>query len=151
MKKIILVTTFFISSFSCYSQSTEHTKQLVDSIRISIPYPKYNINDIVYIAFIKNPKADVRFLTDKDIEVVKARIVEMCVVNGNIWGTDGDISGLFIGEYGRTEKTWWMYQYVDATIEHPLYGDFSNKLYPEERFKRTPEEAVLLLKKDFKE
>lgn len=148
MKKILLLMTFLSLVSYCYGQCSDGTRELVDSIKMSIPYPKFNIGDTVYIACINNPAVGINQLTEKDIDVYKVRIVEMCVINGHLWGTEGNISGLFIE---GSETMEWNYQYLDTTIKNPRYGDFSKKIFPESRFAKTSKEAIQILKKSCKE
>ena len=60
---------FFIPLFA-NGQCNEKTKELVDSLKSSIPYPKFNIDDVLYIAFINDPNVSTDNITDEDIDVV---------------------------------------------------------------------------------
>lgn len=134
-RKILSVALLILlSSLAGWAQCTEATKAQVDSLKASIPYPKYNIGDVLYIAFITNPKADSRHLLESDVDVYKVRIEDMRLING-FSGPDFEY-GLYMN-LQTGDPIEWEYQYVDASNMDPSYGDLS-KYYPEDRFFTNP-------------
>lgn len=133
MRKICLIL-FFIPLF-VNAQFNEKTKGLVDSLKSSIPYPKFNIDDVLYIAFINDPNVGTNNVTEKDIDVMKVRIVNMRACNdiaGPEYSYVLSISGAF--------PVKWQYQFLDTSIQSPKYRDYSD-FYSEDRFSTTVIEA----------
>ena len=69
MKKFLFLLLVLSLPLSTYAQCNEKTKTMVEELKKSITYPKYNIGDTLYIAFINNVDADINSLSDKDIDV----------------------------------------------------------------------------------
>lgn len=51
MEKLLFAVVAVIS-LVCSAQTSNETKTSVDALKSSIPYPKYNIGDTLFIAFI---------------------------------------------------------------------------------------------------
>lgn len=137
MKKIFVIL-FFIPLFA-NAQCNEKTKELIDSIKSSIPYPKFNVGDVLYIAFINDPNVGTDNVTEKDVDVMKVKIVSMSVFN-SIEGPDFRNVLSVIGPL----PIQWEYSFVDTSIPNPKFGDFSD-FYPEERFSKTANGAKQIL------
>lgn len=138
MRKICLV--LFLIPLFANAQCNEKTKQKVDSLKASIPYPNFNIDDILYIAFINNPDVPTDKVTDLDIEVKKVLIVGMRLCN-NIacpkFNNELSINGSLPIE--------WEYQFIDTAIKTSKCKDFSD-FYSENRFSKTIAGAKQILK-----
>lgn len=138
----------FLLPFAAYAECHEETKAKVDSLKAAIPYPKLNINDNAYIAFINDPNIGTNNFTDKDIIIIKVKIVDMMLFNSI--GGPNYTEGLYLESSPSTFSVKWKYQYIDPSIKNPKYGDRSG-FYSEERFQKTPNEAKIELKKSLKE
>lgn len=115
----------------CHAQCNEKTKVQVDSLKTSIPYPKFNIDDILYIAFINDPDVGTNNITDEDIDIKKVRVVNMKVYNsieGSQYSQVLSLKGAFPVE--------WQYQFIDVRIKNPKYKDRSD-FHNESRFSTT--------------
>ena len=80
MKKVLFLLAISLPII-CHAQCNQKTKEQVDSLKTSIPYPKFNIDDILYIAFINDPNVGTNNVTEKDINVKKVRIYNMRAYN----------------------------------------------------------------------
>lgn len=130
MKKVLFLLAFALPII-CHAQCNEKTKEQVDSLKASIPYPKYNIDDILYIAFINDPDVGTNNITDEDIDVKKVRIYNMRAYN-SIEGSKSSYVLSLIGAY----PVEWQYQFIDIRIKAPKYKDVSD-FYSEEQFSTT--------------
>ncbi len=142
MKKILFLLAFALPII-CHAQCNEETKKQLDSLKASIPYPKFNIDDVLYIAFINDPNVGTNNVTEKDINVKKVRIYNMSAYN-SIEGSESNYVLSLIGTY----PVEWQYQFIDTRIENPKYKDVSD-FYSEDRFSTTAIGAKqILMKKD---
>lgn len=144
MKRFLLL--LFVSTFLInvgYCQCTDATKEKVENLKNAIPYPKYNIDDVVYIAFIKDPTKATNNFKDEDIVVRKVKIVDMMLYN-SIGGPEYT-DGLYLDSPLQEFPIKWKYQFIDTTISNPKYSDRSN-FFDEESFCDTPIEAKKVLK-----
>lgn len=142
MKKVLFILVMSLPII-CHAQCNEKTKEQVDSLKTSIPYPKFNIDDILYIAFINDPNVGTNNVTEKDIDVKKVRIYNMRAYN-SIEGPESSYVLSLIGAYSIE----WQYQYIDTRIKAPKYKDVSG-FYSEDRFSTTAIGArQILMKKD---
>lgn len=133
MRKICVI--LFLIPLFANAQCNEKTKELIDSLKSSIPYPKFNIDDVLYIAFINDPNVDSNNVTEEDVDVTKVRIVNMRAYN-SIEGPQFSYVLSLIGAF----PVKWQYQFIDTSIQSPKYGDYSD-FYSEERFSKTVIEA----------
>ena len=151
MKKALLfiILSSLMSYCFCQDNNTDlHNKLLhekTDKLKSDIPYPKYDIGDTVYIAFIADPDIDSRYITEKDCLIKKVKIVGCVLTNGYIVHF-GDVFSL-PGKYSRDEKPTWSYQYLELSIKDPKARDFSETLQKEDRFGKTAHEALSSLLK----
>lgn len=142
MKKVLFLLAFALPII-CHAQCNEDTKKQVDSLKTSIPYPKFNIDDVLYIAFINDPNVGTNNVTEKDIDVKKVRIYNMRAYN-SIEGSESSYVLSLIGAY----PVEWEYQFIDTRIKAPKYKDVSD-FYSEDRFSTTAIGAKqILMKKD---
>lgn len=130
MKNILFVILFLIPLLA-NAQCNEKTKKQLDSLKSSIPYPKFNIDDVLYIAFINDPNVSTNNVTEKDIDVKKVRIYNMSAYNS----IEGSESSHVLSLRG-TYPVEWQYQFIDIRIENPKYKDVSG-FYSEDRFSTT--------------
>lgn len=114
----------------------------VNILKASIPYPKYNIGDTLFIAFINDPNVSTDAIRPSDVIVIKARIVEAMLCN-TIGGPDFHF-GVYLSSPVGDFPLKWRYQFVDTSIQNPKYRDFS-AFQDEDRFFTNPEDAVLSL------
>lgn len=141
--KFFILLLFTFSAFYANAQCNEDTKKQVDSLKTSIPYPKFNIDDVLYIAFINDPNVSTNNVTEKDIDVKKVRIYNMSAYNS----IEGSESSYVLSLRG-TYPVEWQYQFIDIRIENPKYKDVSG-FYSEDRFSTTAMGAKqILMKKD---
>lgn len=124
-------------------ETSRETKEKVDNLKLSIQYPKYNIGDILYIAFLKNDNVGTNNFRDSDIIVKKVKIADMMLYN-SIGGPEFQI-GLYMEANLQEFPIKWKYQFVDTSIANPKYGDLSNFI-DESSFCESPEEAKNALK-----
>lgn len=144
MKKfIILIFSFIFLQAISFAECNEDTKTKVDFIKSNIPYPKWSMGDVAYIAFIKDQKIGTNNFTDRDIVVYKVKIVGMKLYN-SIGGPDFS-DGLYLEENIKDFPITWKYQYLDTSIPNPKYRDFSDFIN-EDQFQKTPEDAKSALK-----
>ena len=136
--KLMFLLLFTFSTFYIKAQCNKATKLKIDSLKAEIPYPKFNIGDTLYIAFITNPSIDIEGVTRNDIEVKKVRIFEMKLYN-NI----DPNNHTFFGIEGCLPLEW-KYQYFDTQIKSPKYKDRSD-FYDENRFSKTISGAIDVL------
>lgn len=142
MKKILFLLAFVLPII-CYAQCNEETKKQLNSLKASIPYPKFNIDDILYIAFINDPNVGTNNVTEKDIDVKRVRIYNMSAYN-SIEGSESSCVFSLRGTY----PVEWQYQFIDTRIKAPKYKDVSD-FYSEDRFSTTAIGAKqILMKKD---
>lgn len=142
MKKLLFILVIALPII-CHAQCNEETKKQLDSLKASIPYPKFNIDDVLYIAFINNPNVGTNNVTEKDIDVKKVRIYNMSAYNS----IEGPESNYVLSLRG-TYPVEWQYQFIDTRIENPKYKDVSG-FYSEDRFSTTAIGAKqILMKKD---
>ena len=128
----------------CNAQCNENTKKCVDSLKTSIKYPLFNIGDTLYIAFIKDPNIGTNYVTERDIDAMKVKIVNMRLYN--------DIAGAnstHIFSLDGVLPVEWEYQFIDMSIKNPKYKDFSY-FYPEVLFSTTIKGAKKALMKNVK-
>lgn len=145
MKKIIvLIFSFVLLTSISFAECNENTKAKVDYIKSTIPYPKWNMGDIAYIAFINDPSIGTDNFTDRDIMVLRVKIVGMKLYN-SIGGTDF-ADGLYLEEDIEDFPLMWKYQYLDVAIPNPKYRDFSDFI-SEDQFQKTPKDAKLALRR----
>lgn len=130
----------FISPVSIRSQCNATTKGKIEALKESIPYPRFNIGDIVYIAFIKDIRIDINNLRETDLIVEKVRIEDMALYNGLEVVDDELQYGLYMSRLMDSDHMEWSYRFLDTTIVDPKYGDMSG-FYSEDRFAQTPSEA----------
>lgn len=144
MRKFFFILLMFaLSALYADAQCNEETKNQLDSLKVSIPYPKFNIDDVLYIAFINDPNVGTNNVTEKDIDVKKVRIYNMSAYN-SIEGSESSYVLSLIGTYPIE----WQYQFIDMRIENPKYKDVSG-FYSEDRFSTTAIGAKqILMKKD---
>jgi len=131
MKKALFLLAFALPII-CHAQCNEKTKEQVDSLKTSIPYPKFNIDDVLYIAFINDPEVGTNDITEKDIDVKKVRICQMRAYNsieGPKFSNVLSLRGAFPVE--------WQYQFIDVLIKKPKYRDRSD-FHNENQFATTP-------------
>lgn len=145
MRHIVIIIISLFLSISVFAQCNEETKKKVEELKNSITYPEYNIGDILYIAFINDPEVSTENVQDKDIAVYKIKVVDMCVVNGLNCRDSNDRGGMYFS--GESSEIEWKYQYIDATIVKPKFGDYSKYFYSEKNFSKTREGAIRNLKK----
>lgn len=88
------------------------TKEQTDSLKTSIPYPKFNIGDILYIAFINDPDVGTNNITEEDIDIKKVRIVTMTAYN-SIEGPQFSYVFSLRGAF----PVKWQYQFIDVRIK----------------------------------
>ena len=143
---ILILASYTFLTLHANAQCTERTKAKIDSIKSQIPYPKFNVGDTLYIAFINDPNKDFYNITEKDIEIKKVKICEMKLYNNvvrdnadNGWGDAFCIDGCLPIE--------WKYQFIDTALKNPRYKDFSG-FHHEYRFSQNIKEAKEVLKKD---
>jgi len=129
--KFFILLIFVFSALYANAQCNEETKKQLDSLKASIPYPKFNIDDVLYIAFINDPNVGTNNVTEKDIDVKKVRIYNMIAYN-SIEGSESSYVLSLIGDY----PVEWQYQFIDIRIENPKYKDVSG-FYSEDRFSTT--------------
>lgn len=141
MKRFIFVA-FAVLSFVCFAQTSKETVSNVNMLKASIPYPKYNIGDTLYIAFVNDPNVSTDAIHPSDVVVIKARIVEIMLYN-TIGGQDFHL-GVYLSTPVERFPLKWQYQFVDTTIQNPKYRDFS-VFQDEDRFFTNPEDAALSL------
>lgn len=142
MKKVLFILAIALPII-CHAQCNEETKKQLDSLKASIPYPKFNIDDVLYIAFINDPNVGTNNVTEKDIDVKKVRIYNMSAYN-SIEGTESS----YVLSLSGTYPVEWQYQFIDTRIENPKYKDVSG-FYSEDRFSTTAIGAKqILMKKD---
>lgn len=142
MKKVLFILVIALPII-CHAQCNEETKKQLDSLKASIPYPKFNIDDVLYIAFINDPNVGTNNVTEKDIDVKKVRIYNMSAYNS----IEGSESSYVLSLRG-TYPVEWQYQFIDTRIENPKYKDVSD-FYSEDRFSTTAIGAKqILMKKD---
>lgn len=145
MKRLLLLIFALITINSLLlAECTEDTKAKVDYIKSSIPYPKWNIGDIAYIAFINDPTVGTNNFTERDITVYRVEIVGMKLCN-NIGGPDF-ADGLYLEGEIKEFPIEWKCQYLDTAITNPKYRDFSDFI-SEDQFQRTPEDAKSALRR----
>ena len=135
MKYLILIIIFAFQALYVNAQCNDKTKEQVDSLKVSIPYPKFNINDTLYIAFINCPEIGTDKITEKDIEVVEVKIINMKLCNDVGIPDSNPILCL-----GGTLPVEWQYQFIDTRIKSPKIKDCS-KFYSEDRFSTSVIEA----------
>lgn len=139
MKKIFVI--LFLIPLFANAQCNEKTKEQLDSLKSSIPYPKFNIDDILYIAFINDPDVGTNNIADEDIDIKKVRVVNMKVYNsieGPQFSQGLSLKGAFPVE--------WQYQFIETRIKAPKYKDFSD-FYSEDAFSTTAIGAKQVLMK----
>ncbi len=142
MKNVLFILVMSLPII-CHAQCNEKTKGQVDSLKTSIPYPRFNIDDILYIAFINDPDVGTNNVTEKDICVKKVQIYNMKACNSIEGPEFSDVLSL-IGTY----PVKWQYQFIDTRIKAPKYKDISD-FYSEDRFSTTAIGAKhILMKKD---
>lgn len=141
--KFIITFIFCALCFTIgHADTTEETHNKVDAIKASISYPKYNVGDVLYVAFINDPKVGTsRHIPDHAINVLKVRIVDIQLVN-TISLDDNNDFGLYING-GEPE---WRYLFVDCSILNPRVKDFHNCYIPESRFAATREDTIKQLR-----
>ena len=130
--KNLLFMLAIILPIICNAQCNEKTKEQVDSLKSLIPYPKFNIGDILYIAFINDPDNGTNNVTEKDIDVKKVRIYNMRAYNS----IEGSELSYMLSLKG-TFPVEWQYQFIDVRIKNPKYKDCSD-FHDEDRFSTTP-------------
>jgi len=136
MKKILLFVQIILllsSAFRVNAECNEETKKKVDMAKETIPYPKYNIGDVLYIAFINSPYISTNHVAEKDVEIKKVRIVDMRLQN-TIGGPDL-LYGVYLDSVDEDNSfpLEWVYQYVDNNIREPRNKDCSD-FYEQDRF-----------------
>ena len=141
MKKI-LFAVFAALSLVCSAQTSKGTEERVNALKSAIPYPKHNIGDTLFIAFINDPDVAVGAVRPADVSVIKVRIVEMMLYN--MFGGKDFRKGVYLDSPVGEFPLKWQYQFVDASLSNPKYGDGS-EFYDENRFFTNPEAAAASL------
>jgi len=138
MKKLLFAVVAVIS-LVCSAQTSNETKTSVDALKSSIPYPKYNIGDTLFIAFINDPEVAADAARSADVSVSKVRIVEMMLYN--TFGGKDYHKGVFLNSPVEEFPLKWQYQFLDVSLQNPKYGDRS-EFQDEDRFFSNPEDAA---------
>lgn len=138
MKKIFFV--FFVTLFLVgRAQTYKETRERVDALKSAIPYPKYNIGDTLFIAFINDPEIAVGAVRPTDVSVYKVRIVEMMLYN--MFGGKDYRNGVYLDFPVEEFPLKWQYQFFDVSLPNPKYEDRS-EFQDEDRFFPNPEDAI---------
>lgn len=140
--RYIIFIAFAFQTFYASAQCNEETKKQVDQLKSSIPYPKFNINDTLYIAFINNQDIGINEVTEKNIEVKSVKIINMKIYNDLEIQNSNHILCL-----GGSLPIEWQYQFVDIYIKSPKIKDCSD-FYSESRFSTNIIEAKKALIND---
>lgn len=138
MEKLLFAVVAVIS-LVCSAQTSNETKTSVDALKSSIPYPKYNIGDTLFIAFINDPEVAADAARSADVSVSKVRIVEMMLYN--TFGGKDYHKGVFLNSHVEEFPLKWQYQFLDVSLQNPKYGDRS-EFQDEDRFFSNPEDAA---------
>lgn len=138
MEKLLFAVVAVIS-LVCSAQTSNETKTSVDALKPSIPYPKYNIGDTLFIAFINDPEVAADAARSADVSVSKVRIVEMMLYN--TFGGKDYHKGVFLNSPVEEFPLKWQYQFLDVSLQNPKYGDRS-EFQDEDRFFSNPEDAA---------
>ncbi len=141
MKKLALslfVLSAALVSFAQTSVPSEMTKARVDAFKAAIPYPKFNIGDTLYIAFIRDPEVATSRVRSQDIDVMQVRISNMMLYTSGFGYKFAD--GAFLEDSLEEYPPVWRYQFYNCSIQNPKYGDRS-PFYAEEQFATSPEIA----------
>lgn len=136
--KPFFITFFAMIPLICLAQQPNRTRERVDALKSSIPYPKYNIGDTLFIAFINDPELPASALQENNIDVFKVYVVEMMLYN-SFGGKDYDY-GVYLNSPLEEYPLRWKYQYYDASLINPRYRDRSD-FFDEDRFFPNPIEA----------
>ena len=128
MKYFIPVIVFIFHAIYVSAQCNDKTKEQVNQLKSSIPYPKFNINDTLYIAFINNKDIGINEVTGKDMEVKRVKIINMKIYNDLEIQNSNPILSL-----RGSLPAEWQYQFVDILIKSPKIKDCST-FYSEDRF-----------------
>lgn len=137
MKRILLLV-FATLSLVCSAHTSKITRERVDSLKLAIPYPMHNIGDTLFVAFINNPEVATDAVRPSDVEVLKVRIVDMMLYNSI--GGKGFTNGVFLDVPHEEFPLRWQYQFLDAFLPNPKYGDRSD-FYDEDVFFSNPMDA----------
>lgn len=151
MKKFALSLFVLSAAFVGFAQThvpSKLTKARVDSFKAAIPYPKFNVGDTLYIAFINNPEVATDHVRPQDVDVLKVRISNMMLYTSCFGYKFAD--GAFLEDSLDEYPPVWRYQFFDCAIPNPKYGDRS-PFYAEEQFATTPEEARKSLERRLKD
>lgn len=141
MKKY-LFAVFAALSLVCSAQTSKETEERVNALKSAIPYPKHNIGDTLFIAFINDSDVAVGAVRPADVSVIKVRIVEMMLYN--TFGGKDYHKGVFLNSPAEEFPFKWQYQFLDASLSNPKYGDRS-EFQDEDRFFSNPEDAAASL------
>lgn len=145
MKKFalsLLVLSAAIVGFAQTSVLSKTTKARVDAFKAAIPYPKFNIGDTLYIAFIHDPEVATDRVRPQDVDVLQVRISNMMLYTSGFGYKFAD--GAFLEDSLDEYPPVWRYQFYDCSIQNPKYGDRS-PFYAEEQFATSPEIAIASL------
>lgn len=138
MKKMLMVV-FAALSLVCSAQTSKDTRTRVDALKSAIPYPKHNIGDTLFIAFINDPEVATDRVRPTDVSVIKVRIVEMMLYN--TIGGNAYQNGVFLDVPAEDFPLKWQYQFLDTSLSNPKYGDRSDFI-DEDCFFSNPKDAA---------
>lgn len=150
MKELAISLFVLTTSIIGFAQTvpSEKTKARVDAFKAAIPYPKFNIGDTLYIAFINDPELAISCVRPQDVDVLKVRISNMMLYTSGFGYKFAD--GAFLEDSLEEYPPVWRYQFYDCIIPNPKYGDRS-PFYPEEQFATSPEAAKSILFENLKD
>lgn len=141
MKKFALslfVLSATLVGFAQTSVRAKETKARVDAIKSAIPYPRFNLGDTLYIAFIKDPETATNRVRHQDVDVREIRVVNLMLVSSSFGYKYAE--GLYLEDALDEFPPRWKYQFYDTSNPNPRYGDRS-AFFDEDRFFSSPAEA----------
>lgn len=141
MKKLLLMLVLACIVLGVRAKNdVSESKAWVDKMKSSIPYPKYNIDDTAYIAFVRHSNVTGQNVKERDIEVFQVKIKDAMLTNGSCFGNSHPAVTIFNAYYEFPLE--WHYQYVETSIWEPRVGDYSKEYFEEARFHPTAKQAV---------
>lgn len=141
MKKLALslfVLSAALVGFAQTSVRANETKARVDAMKSAIPYPKFNLGDTLYIAFIKDPETATNRVRLQEVEVREVRVANMMLLSSAFGYKYAE--GLYLEDSLDEFPPRWKYQFYDTSNPNPRYGDRS-AFYDEDRFFSSPADA----------